>query len=63
LLPAHAGLLLGFSFDPEDEGGMFLRNVGWILTDYALQFPVTLKRVFFRSVNENITLSNATTWL
>jgi hypothetical protein len=26
LLPAHAGFLLGF--DAEDEGNMFLRNVG-----------------------------------
>jgi hypothetical protein len=24
----HAGFLLGFSFGPEDEGNIFLRNVG-----------------------------------
>jgi hypothetical protein len=24
----HAGFLLGFFFDPEDEGDVFLRNVG-----------------------------------
>jgi hypothetical protein len=24
----HAGFLLGISFDPEDGGDMFLRNVG-----------------------------------
>jgi hypothetical protein len=26
----HAGFLLGLFFDPEDEGDMFLRNVGFL---------------------------------
>jgi hypothetical protein len=25
---SHAGFLLGLFFDPEDEGDMFLRNIG-----------------------------------
>jgi hypothetical protein len=29
------GFLLGLFFDPEDEGDMFLRNVGWLSTDYT----------------------------
>jgi hypothetical protein len=28
LLPAFVGFLLGLLFDPEDEGDMFLRNIG-----------------------------------
>jgi hypothetical protein len=28
----HAGFLLGLFFDPENEGGMFLRNVGSLAT-------------------------------
>jgi hypothetical protein len=28
----HVGILLGL-FDPEDEGDMFLRNIGWLSTD------------------------------
>jgi hypothetical protein len=30
----HADFLLGLLFEPEDEGDMFLRNVGWLSTDY-----------------------------
>jgi hypothetical protein len=29
----HAGDLFGLFFNPEDGGGMFLRNVGWISRD------------------------------
>jgi hypothetical protein len=35
----HAGFLLGLFFGPEDEGDMFLRNVGQILTDYTALYP------------------------
>jgi hypothetical protein len=27
----YAGFLLGLIFDPENGGGMYLRNVGWLL--------------------------------
>jgi hypothetical protein len=54
LLPAYAGLLLGFFFDPEGEHDMFLRNVGWVLADCAEEFPLRLKRAFFWSANENV---------
>jgi hypothetical protein len=30
----HAGFLLGLLFDSEDGNDMFLRNVGWLSTDY-----------------------------
>jgi hypothetical protein len=26
-------------FDPEDEGDIFLRNVGWLSTDYTALYP------------------------
>jgi hypothetical protein len=31
----HVGVLLGSFFDREDGGYMFLRNVGWLSTDYT----------------------------
>jgi hypothetical protein len=30
----HAGLLLGLLFNAEDGGDMFLRNIGWLSTNY-----------------------------
>jgi hypothetical protein len=37
----HSGFLLGLFFDPEHEGDMFLRNVGWLSTDYTVLYPRT----------------------
>jgi hypothetical protein len=34
----HASILLGL-FDPEDWGNMFLRNFGWLSTDYMALYP------------------------
>jgi hypothetical protein len=34
----RAGLLLGLFFDPEDEGNIFLRNVGLLSTDYTISY-------------------------
>jgi hypothetical protein len=34
----HRGILLRL-FDPEDGGDMFLRNVGWLSTDYMTLYP------------------------
>jgi hypothetical protein len=31
--------LLRLFFDPEYGGDMFLRNVGWIPTDYTVLYP------------------------
>jgi hypothetical protein len=35
----HAGILLGLFFNPEDGSDMFLRNVGWLSTDYTSLYP------------------------
>jgi hypothetical protein len=34
--------LLGLFFDSEDEGDMFLWNIGWLSTDYTALYPKTL---------------------
>jgi hypothetical protein len=31
--------LHGLHFNPENDGGMFLQNVGWRLTDYTALHP------------------------
>jgi hypothetical protein len=35
----HADFSLGLFFDPEDEGDIFLRNVGWLSTNYTELYP------------------------
>jgi hypothetical protein len=35
----HVGFLLVLFFDPEDGGDMFLRNAGWLSTDYMALYP------------------------
>jgi hypothetical protein len=35
----HADFLLSLFFDPEDGGDIFLRNVGYLSTDYAALYP------------------------
>jgi hypothetical protein len=37
LLPA--GFFIGYFFDPEDEGDIYLRNVGCFATDYTGVYP------------------------
>jgi hypothetical protein len=34
-----SGFLLCLFFYPEDGGDMFLRNVGWLSTDYTALYP------------------------
>jgi hypothetical protein len=35
----EAAISLGLFFYPEDGGDMFLRNVGWLSTDYTALYP------------------------
>jgi hypothetical protein len=35
----HAGFLLGLLYSPEDEGNMFLQNIGWLSMDYMALYP------------------------
>jgi hypothetical protein len=35
----QAGFLLGLFFNPEDGDEIFLRNVGWLSTDYTKLMP------------------------
>jgi hypothetical protein len=35
----HPGFLPFLFFDAENGGGMFLRNVGWLSTDYKALYP------------------------
>jgi hypothetical protein len=34
----QAGFFLSLFFDPEDGGDMYLRNVGWLYTDYTMLY-------------------------
>jgi hypothetical protein len=53
----HDRFLLGLFFDPEDEGHMFLRNVGWLSTDYTMLYS---RRFLFMNVTlcKNVLLGN-----
>jgi hypothetical protein len=44
----YAGLLFGLFFDPEDEGDMLLRNVGWFSTDYTALYPRRYNTLWIR---------------
>jgi hypothetical protein len=35
----HAGILLGLSFEPEDGGEIFLRNIRSFSTHYTTLYP------------------------
>jgi hypothetical protein len=35
----YASFLLNLFFDPADGGDMFLRNIGWLSTDYTALYP------------------------
>jgi hypothetical protein len=35
----YAGVLFGLFFDPENEGDMFFRNVGWLAAGYVALYP------------------------
>jgi hypothetical protein len=34
----RAGFSFGLFFDPEDGDDIFIRNVGWLLTDYRMLY-------------------------
>jgi hypothetical protein len=42
----NADFLLGFSFDPEDGGGIFVRNIGWLSTDYTALYVELSSNIF-----------------
>jgi hypothetical protein len=56
----HASLLLGLFFDPEDGDDIFLRNVGWLSTDYTAlyhrrqNFSTGLKTGFYLQLLEKM---------
>jgi hypothetical protein len=37
--PFHGGFLLGLFLNPEDGSDMFLRNAGWLLSEYMALYP------------------------
>jgi hypothetical protein len=43
----HAGILLGFFYFPADWGEIFLRNVGWLSTDYMELYPLLHNIMFY----------------
>jgi hypothetical protein len=42
----HVGSLPGLFFNPEDEGDIFLRYIGWLSTDYAVSYHRRYNSVF-----------------
>jgi hypothetical protein len=42
LLPASHWFLFGLFLDPEDEGDMFLRNVGWFVLYQKIELFITI---------------------
>jgi hypothetical protein len=47
----HAGFLLGLLFNPEDEGDMFLRNVGSLSMDYRMLHQFSSVRCSYKYVH------------
>jgi hypothetical protein len=47
LLPASCCLLLGLLFNPEDGSDTFLKNVGWLSTDYVALYHKRKKKTEF----------------
>jgi hypothetical protein len=48
---------LGIFFHPEDGGYMFLRNVGWLSTDYTALYPER-KELFITTAMETQILAH-----